>query len=117
MNTEQHCTAWTTAIAAFNSGDHGPLEQLLTADCVFEHVGRSRDEIIDALLRDRAAGWLRHDTLSINAVASVLTTSARNSFADGSVHHVGGVARFNDDGRIFYIIAADERTTAPGDAA
>ena len=117
MDTGSLCAAWTAAIAAFNDGDPSALAELLAPPCVFEHVGTSRDEIMAALARDRAAGWLRHEILSVTAVGTVLATTARNTFADGGVYHVAGVARFNDAGQVAYLAAVDVRAPLPGMAA
>jgi hypothetical protein len=113
MNTEGYCSVWMRAVDAFNSGDLKPLSQLLAADCVFEHVGRSRDEIITALQTARDQGWERHDTVSVQAVGCLMTELAKNSYADRSEFHVATSLRFNDDGNIVYIATANDNPAIP----
>jgi hypothetical protein len=109
MNSEQLTGAWSAAVAGWNEGDFGPMSALMAPDCIFDHVGTSRDEIIAFLQKERADGQLRHDPVCVTASGSVLVTIARNTFADGSTSFAGGAMRFNDDGQIFYIAAVDER--------
>ncbi|MFT3851464.1 MAG: hypothetical protein QM733_01775 [Ilumatobacteraceae bacterium] len=57
-------------------------------------------------------GWTRHDTISVSGAGSVLVALARNTYADGTTFRVGGVARFDEDGAVFYLVAADENPAA-----
>ena len=113
MNTQGYCSVWMRAVDAFNSGNLEPLSQLLAENCVFEHVGRSRDEIITALQTVRDQGWERHDTISVQAVGSLMTELAKNSFTDSSQFYVATSLRFNDDGNIAYIATANENPALP----
>jgi hypothetical protein len=114
VDTERMCAAWIQAANSLN--EHGNLDgfgALLHENCVFEHVGTSRDEIMTALQANVDAGWLRHDTVSVHAAGSVLVALARNTDADGSTAYVGGVVRFDDDGKVVYLAAADEASPLP----
>ncbi len=113
MNTEGYCSTWMRAVDAFNNGSLKPLSELLAEDCVFEHVGRSRDEIITALQTVRDQGWERHDAISVQAVGSLMTELAKNSYADRSQFYVATSLRFNDDGYIAYIVTANENPAIP----
>jgi hypothetical protein len=66
------------------------------------------DAIISALQAVRDQGWERHDTLSVQAVGTVMAELAKNSFADGSQFYVAGILRFDEHGKIGYVAAADE---------
>jgi len=109
MDSETFTSAWSAAMAAWNDDDYGPLEALMTPDCQFPFVGQSRDEIIASLKQGRADGHVRHDPVTITACGTVLVTIAKNTFADGTTAYVGGAARFNDAGQVFYMTAVDER--------
>ena len=109
MDSERLAGAWSAAMAAWNEDDYEPLAALMTPDCEFPFVGSSRDEIVAFLKQDRANGLVRHDPVSVTVAGSVLVTIARNTQADGTTWYVGGAARFNDDGQVFYMTAVDER--------
>jgi hypothetical protein len=113
METGQLCAAWASAIAGLNEDDFTVFEELLAPACVFDHVGSSRNEIIEAFKRDRASGWRRHEILGITTADQLLATTARNVQADGTVVHVAGVVRFNQDGQIVYMSAIDQHAPLP----
>jgi|SRR5829696_8372304 len=112
MESDELCARWSAAVDALNNDDLSAFRRVLAERCVWEHVGTSADEILERLRLDRSQGWLRHGIVSVSAAGSLLATVARNTYADGSSHHVAGVAHFDVDGRIDRITALDEVSLA-----
>jgi hypothetical protein len=99
---------WVRAAEAFNdSGDFGPLLDLMDENIAWTGVGEGKDAVAAALQQAKAAGWLRHETTSVAVEGSFLVATARNTGKDGSTWAVAGIAAFNSAGKITHLMSLD----------
>ena len=65
----------------------------------------NRDAFVSAVWAGRERGWTEQQVISVAARSNVLTVHYVNRYSDGSTTEGGGVALFNDDGKIIAVRA------------
>ena len=111
MGTEANVAAWVATNEPFNRGDQGPFLDLLEPDVVWmtgAAVVEGRAAVEAFLDQLRAAGWSSHNVLTIAGQGPVVATTYVNRFEDGGEYAGGGVAMFNDAGRIVTMASLGE---------